>query len=201
MDEKKKKFKNVKKVILVIIAVLLVGAGIYIGTQLKHDPDEGGAVELDFKNIGELATQSAYMKEVKVTEDDRSVFGVTIPFTDSKYIYSYGVEVKAGYDFAQIEWSTDEDAKIIKIKLPEEKILSTELDLKSLEVYYEKESAFKHISVKKQNDDLKELESDAKKTAVENGLYTKARKNAEDLIKAFVGQKYDLEEYKVEFED
>ena len=38
------------------------------------------------------------------TKATRNLFGMEIPFTESKYIYSYDVEVKAGIDFADIEW-------------------------------------------------------------------------------------------------
>ena len=42
--------------------------------------------------------------EVNVTEDVRKLFGIDIPFTQSKYIYSYNVIVKAGYDFGEIRY-------------------------------------------------------------------------------------------------
>ena len=40
-----------------------------------------------------------------------------IPFTQSKYIFSYDVEVKAGFDFTQIEWSLNDHT--IEVKLQE----------------------------------------------------------------------------------
>ena len=94
---------KVKLILLIVTVIVLIGAGMYIGTIIGDDSsDKGGTVELSFKDIGELATQSVYSKEVKITKDDRNVFGVTVPFTESKYIYSYGVNIKAGYDLITI---------------------------------------------------------------------------------------------------
>lgn len=191
---------KVKLILLIVAAIVLIVAGMYIGTIIGDDSsDKGGTVELSFKDIGELATQSVYSKEVKITKDDRNVFGVTVPFTESKYIYSYGVNIKAGYDFDKIKTNVHKNAKIIDVKLPEAKILSTELDLNSLEVYYEKESIFKNIDIETYNNDLKELETNAKESAVKNGLLSKAEENAEKLITEFIGQSYNLKEYKIKF--
>ena len=204
MEEKMKPAQNlknkVKLILLIITAIVLIGVGMYIGTIIGDDSSgEGGTVDLSFKDIGELATQSVYSKEVKITKDDRNVFGVTVPFTESKYIYSYGVNIKAGYDFNKIKTNVHKNAKIIDVKLPEAKILSTELDLDSLEVYYEKESIFKNIDIETYNNDLKELETNAKESAVKNGLLSKAEENAEKLITEFIGQSYNLKEYKIKF--
>ena len=69
----------------------------------------------------------------------------------------------------------------------------------SLEVYYEKESIFKNIDIETYNNDLKELEINAKESAVKNGLLSKAEENAEKLITEFIGQSYNLKEYKIKF--
>ena len=56
----------------------------------------------------------------------KELFGADIPFTNSKYIYSYGITIKAGFDFNEIEWN--EKGNTIEVKLPEVKILSSEID-------------------------------------------------------------------------
>ena len=59
--------------------------------------------KLGFEDIGELATQAAYCTEVNVTEGARELFGLTIPFTQSKYVYSYDVVIKEIKDTADDE--------------------------------------------------------------------------------------------------
>lgn len=63
--------------------LLLVIVGLGIRSVVLS---ESKSTKLGFENIGELATQTAYCTSVNVTEGSRELFGVTIPFTQSKYI-------------------------------------------------------------------------------------------------------------------
>ena len=96
--------------------LLLVIVGLGIRSVVLS---ESKSTKLGFENIGELATQTAYCTSVNVTEGSRELFGVTIPFTQSKYIYSYDIVIKAGFDFTEIEWEIKDTA--ITVRLPEAK--------------------------------------------------------------------------------
>ena len=52
----------------------------------------------------------------------------------------------AGYDYADIKWSVNETAKVIKVELPEVKILDVKVDMDSFQLYHEDESIFTNIS-------------------------------------------------------
>lgn len=110
--------------------LLLVIVGLGIRSVVLS---ESKSTKLGFENIGELATQTAYCTSVNVTEGSRELFGVTIPFTQSKYIYSYDIVIKAGFDFTEIEWEIKDTA--ITVRLPEAKILSSELKWDSFKLY------------------------------------------------------------------
>lgn len=186
-----------KKAIGVIVVIVAVGAIAFgVGSQLTMKTD---TVELGFKDIGELATQAAYCTQIGYIDDARDIYGITIPFTQSKYIYSYDCIIKAGYDFGSIEISVDEENKTISVTLPEVKILSNEIDLDSFEVYHESESVFNKITLTEENQNLQQLRDDAQKNAIDNGLYENARENAEVLINAHLEQLFDLEEYTVTY--
>ena len=169
----------------------------------KHFRSEGKVTKLGFENIGELATQSATGTSVWVEEKDRDIFGASIPFTQSKYIYTYDTEIKAGINFEDIKVddSKMEATKKIKVKLPKIRTLSNEIDLESFELYHEEESIFTPISIKEHNDSMIKLKKKAEKTAIKNGLYKNAYDNAKKLITAFLGQAYDLEKYDLEFSE
>ncbi|MFQ6805246.1 MAG: DUF4230 domain-containing protein [Lachnospiraceae bacterium] len=139
--------KNIIKIVivLVIIAALIFGVSRYFSTGTK-------TTTIGFENIGELATQAAYSTEVNVTEASRELFGLSIPFTQSKYIYSYDVEIKAGMDFGEIVWQLNDHT--IEVSLPETKVLSTQIDLDSFEVYLEDESIFREITLEENNEAL-----------------------------------------------
>ena len=178
--------------VIIVIAALLLGVTRYFSTR-------GTTTSIGFENIGELATQSAYCKEVNVLEGSRDLFGFTIPFTQSKYIYSYGVEVKAGFNFEEIEWELNDHT--IEVRLPEDEILSTELDTDSFEVYHEKESAFRKITLEEINEGLDPLQERARQDVIDSGLLENARSNAETILTGFFGNVYDMDEYEIVFKD
>ena len=158
---------------------------------------DGRTARLGFEDIGELATQSAYCTEVEVTEASRELFGVTIPFTQSKYIYSYDVVIKAGLDFTDVSWSQQDGT--IRVTLPEIRVLSNEIDLDSLKVYHEDESLFRNITLEENNAALADLKARAEQDAIGNGLLEEARDNAQQILTAFFANQYDLTEYRLEF--
>lgn len=186
-----------RRILTGILIVLIIVAGI-IGLR-KTIFSDSQTTKIGFEDIGELATQSAYCTQVNVTDSSRELFGAKIPFTQSKYIYSYDVVVKAGFDFEEIEWSKND--KTIEVKLPEAKILSSEIDLDSFKVYHEQESIYNQIALEENNEALAKLKKTAEKDAIENGLLENARSNAETILTGFFGNEYDLDKYEIIFTD
>ena len=195
--------KIIKNLILVLI-VAVIGAGAFIfGGKMKEDQmhHESKVTKFGFEDIGELATQEMIGTVVHTEKTAQSLFGIEIPFTQSQYIYSYDFDIKAGYDFSYIKYEIkdDEENKEILIYLPEAKILSTEILTDSFEVYYEKESIFKRITLSDNNIALKDMKKLAEDNAVSNGIYEKTKSNAEIILKAFFAQYYDLNVYTITF--
>lgn len=186
-----------RRILTGILIVLIIVAGI-IGLR-KTIFSDSQTTKIGFEDIGELATQSAYCTQVNVTDSSRELFGAKIPFTQSKYIYSYDVVVKAGFDFEEIEWSKND--KTIEVKLPEAKILSNEIDLDSFKVYHEQESIYSQITLEENNEALAKLKETAEKDTIENGLLENARSNAETILTGFFGNEYDLDKYEIIFTD
>lgn len=182
--------------VLGILVVILLAAAVALGAKTVLSAD-GRTARLGFEDIGELATQSAYCTEVEVTEASRELFGVTIPFTQSKYIYSYDVVIKAGLDFTNVSWSEQDGT--IRVTLPEIRVLSNEIDLDSLKVYHEDESLFRNITLEENNAALADLKARAEQDAIGNGLLEEARDNAQQILTAFFANQYDLTEYRLEF--
>ena len=183
-----------RTLILILIVAVLCGGTLGLGQYLAS---RNKITKLGFEDIGELATQAAYCTEVNVTEASREFYGITIPFTQSKYIYSYDVVIKAGFDFNQVKWTLD--GSTIRVTLPEVKILSSQLDPDSFQLYHEAESIFMPITLEDNNEALKALVKSAEEEAVGNGLLEEARKNGELILKGFFANVYDPSEYTVEF--
>ena len=194
-DEKNFTFFKAKlaigAVILVALAVVLT---LGLSSIFNH---EEKPTKLGFEDIGELATQAAYTTIVEDTDVSRELFGVSIPFTQSKLIYSYDVVVKAGLDFDQVKWTVSENK--IKVEMPEIRILSSEIQFDSFQTYYENESIFRPVKIDENNQAIQEMVKKAETTAVENGLLENARENAEMMIKGFIYQNFDSQEYQISF--
>lgn len=181
---------------IVLIAAAIIIVFLAVRNSLSNDRK---TASLQFKDIGELATQSAYCTVVNKTDAARTLFGRTIPFTQSTYVYSYDVEIKAGFDFSEIDWSLNEATSAIEVKLPEVRTLSKEIDLDSFQVYLEDESVFRQIRLEETNNAIAALQQQAEDDAIENGLYENARVNAEALLRSFFASAYDLEKYELKF--
>ena len=179
-------------VILVGIVAVVIGLREFVSFESK-------TTKIGFEDIGELATQTAYCTELSVTDKSRNLFGVTIPFTQSKYIYSYDIVIKAGYDFEDIKW--EENGTSIEVNLAEVKVLSSEIDLESFKIYHEDESIFTKITMTENNEVMKELIQKAEEDAIANGLLDNARMNVETILTGFFGNVYDLEKYEIIFKD
>lgn len=196
--------KKIIKNLILVLVVAFIGAGAFIfGGKMKEDQmqHESKMTKFGFEDIGELATQEMIGTVVHTEKTAQSLFGMEIPFTQSQYIYSYDFDIKAGYDFSYIKYEIkdDEENKEILIYLPEAKILSTEILTDSFEVYYEKESIFKRITLSDNNIALKDMKKLAEDNAVSNGIYEKSKSNAEIILKAFFAQYYDLNVYTITF--
>ena len=93
-----------KRILTIVLIVVFTAGGLFIGTKIgnKEAQTDGKTAKLTFEDIGELATQSAYCMEIEMIEDGQKAFGFDVPFTQAKQIYSYDVEIKAGYDFTKL---------------------------------------------------------------------------------------------------
>ena len=183
---------------LILIVVLLCGTVLW-GVGMISTV-ESRTTDLGLKNIGELATQSALYRNVQVISNSREVFGVTVPFTQSHYIYSYDGTIKVGYNFGSIEVATDDVAKTITVQLPEPMVISNDIDENSLKVYDESKSIFAPLKLSQVNASQSAMKKEALETAIQNGLYESARANAETLIRGFLSGSFNLQEYAIVFQ-
>ena len=87
------------------------------------------------------------------------------------------------------------------MKLPETKILSSDINLDSFKLYHEDESIFRQITMDENNEALKSMQENAEKDAVANGLLDNARANAETILTGFFASAYDMDEYEIVFTD
>ncbi|WP_443669887.1 DUF4230 domain-containing protein [Holdemanella porci] len=69
------------------------------------------------------------------------------------------------------------------------------------EVYYERESIFNNLSEENKAELRAEMGDKAENIAIENGLLNKAKSNAKKVLKNFIYNIYDSNDYDIVFED
>ncbi len=183
-----------------ILAVLLLAAAALYFSGLGRTLYTSRTTEFGLRDIGELATQEAFYTNINtISNPNRTIVGISIPFTSSKALCSYSGTIKAGLDFAEIVTETDPIRKRIRLKMPGVRVLSNEIDLDSLKIYDESNSIFNQIRIENMNQSLIVMKDEAKKQALEGGLLGAARTHAELLIRTILNSIPELEGYTCEF--
>ena len=207
---------GMKKISLIaIIVVLIAGVGIsafLLGRKRTENETveveenlltetetviSGEVIKEGLADIGELATEEYYFTEVESYDSNKSFMDFKLPFTTSKFVYSYDGLIKAGIDFTAVEVEKDDLLKTITVKLPKAKILSSEIDESSFQVYDEKQSIFNKVSISNFNDTNADLKNRAEERAIKKGLLDKADANATMLIKNFLLSTYSVSDYAI----
>ncbi len=165
-----------------------------INTTISADVIQDG-----LKDMGELATEEYYFKEVVSYSSIKQFLGLNLGVTESSYLAGYEGVIKAGIDFTKVTISKDDDAKTITVGLPAAKILSSEIDPDSFELYSEKEGWGNPITVTDYNNSLAELKKKAETSATERGVLEKADENAQLIIRNFVLTLLGDPSYSVQF--
>ena len=192
--------RNLFLICLVIILICItIIAGMLV--QAKKNKMESRTVAFGLRDIGELVTQAGYFTNVQNPSKDQKIFGMSVPFTTSQYIFSYGGVVKAGLDFSKIEVQIDDANKLATVKLPKIEIFDISIDNESLKIYDESQSIFTPLHITDLNDAQKQLKEEVRQTAIDNGILEGADRNAKVLISSFLSGTLELKKYTIEFEE
>lgn len=202
---KLQKVLDIKFIIAVIIIILLCAVLVYTRKEAKSNyVSDEKITEIGFENIGELATQSVTTTTVRVETKDLKLFNVSIPLTQSKYIYTYNTTIKAGINFSDVKWQlgdTDDTSHNIYVDIPEVKTLSADIDLDSFKVLHEENNIFSPITLTEHNDSLIQLRENALSDSINSGLYDRALDNAKTILTSFISQVYPSNEYSIIFSE
>ena len=189
----------VKWLAIIIIAIAAVQITANLGT--KYISSSPKTTKLGFENVGQLVTQTAYLTVVKDNKKNIDFFNLfKIPFTETRKIFSYDIEVDAGVDFNKIKYDVDNDNKQIKIKTPHAKIYKAKINTDSFRSYLDSDSIFTKINMSEHNDSLKKMEEQAVKDAEANNMLRLADENAKNIIRGLVNSNEEFKEYNVLFE-
>lgn len=200
MEILKKYCWNKTRVLMVSCITLLLVVVVLLGFLLFEKPTNTTSRMTSFglREIGELSTQAGYFTSVQVIQDAKDFFGIALPFTEKKYVFSYDGTVKAGIDFknVRIEIIGNE----IHVRIPEAEIFGVQIDPESYTIYYEGDSIFNKLKIEDVNEAQKALEEEVREKAVANGILENATNNARMLITGYLSALYNPNEYSIIFE-
>jgi len=216
MDKKNKKLLNLFGLILIII----LGIGSFYLIKSSHFKsanshssfqnlvpksydDSNTTYTTDFSiiedglnDMGFLITQEYYFTQIEEYTKNKEIAFWT---SKASFTYSYDGVVEAGVDFSQVKVSVDEKEKIINISIPDAEIHTVTVDEDSFKEYDSDNKFWNPIKPKDFNNAQKEFKENAKNNATNKGLLEKADTQAETIIKNFVSQLVDVNEYSIEF--
>lgn len=178
--------KSKVKIIIILILALLIAGAIY-GISRNMQVEEKTAitselVESTVREAKELTTTKYHYKNIASYENSQEFYGVRVPFTTKRFIYTYAGVINAGVDLDQVEARVDDENKIIEIKLPEAKILSHEIDEDSVMMFDEKESVFNQLKLEDFSTFRSEEKTKVETEAVEKGLLTEANDQSKKAV-------------------
>lgn len=200
MELLKKHFQSKTRMLAISCIALLLVTILLLGLILFEKPIDTTSRMTSFglREIGELATQAGYFTSVQVIQDTKDFFGISLPFTEKKYVFSYDGTVKAGIDFRKI--SMEIAGNEIHVRIPEAEIFGVQVDPESYTIYYEGESIFNKLKIEDVNEAQKALEEEVREKAIANGILENAMNNARMLITGYLSAIYNLNEYSIVFE-
>lgn len=187
--------KNI--IVIVVIAVVFFFVG-----KIWPSGEEPTAITSDLlsqqiQGISELASVEYNYTNMGKYENQASFYGWKVPFTTKSFILSYDGKIKAGIDMSLVE--VHMSGKNINISIPEAKILSHEIDEKSIEVFDETKNIFNQISITDYNQFAIDQKESMENKAKEKGLLEEAQNKAQETIKTFVESMCSSDdEYKIE---
>ncbi len=186
---------TVKIIIIIIVAVLLIGIGTTIPNMIKSDET---VIDFGFKNVGKLVTQEWYGRILEDSSKDRKIFNIiSVPFTESRLIFSTDVEILAGVDFEQIKYEIS-NKKVI-VTLPHSQVYKSYEVQGSFKSYLDDESWFTNISSTEQQELKDAIVEKGKNQAIESNLLGKADENAENIIRNMIKGNEIAKDFEVEF--
>ena len=186
-------------IIVLVIALVLLIAVLGFLTSKSNNKISSRTVEFGLKSIGELATQAGYFTSVQTINGSRDVFGVTVPFTQSKYIYSYDGVVKAGINFNEVQVSLNDINNIMTVTIPAPYIIDVTVDEDSLVVYDESKNIFSPLKLNEVRESISIMKQEVTEKAISNGILINAKNNAELLITGFLQGSFPQETYTINF--
>ncbi len=201
MSEKKIHINQTLKNIIAIVIIALVF--FFVG-KLWPSGEEPTKMTSDLlsqqiQNISELAVVEYNYTNMGKFENQATFYGWKVPFTTKSFIISYDGKIKVGIDMSLVEVKIK--GKNISVSVPKAKILSHEIDEKSIEIFDETKNIFNQISITDYNQFAIDQKDKMETSVKEKGIIKESQEKTEKVITSFIKSSYQLsDDYKIKFQ-
>ena len=189
MNKKEKRGLKQGLIASLIIAIILIGGSIYVKNNFVPKEEtiiSSETVESSIKEAKELTTLKYHYKNIASFENSQEFQGFKLPFTTKRFLYTYAGVIHAGVDLEKVKVDVNNEDKTVSVTLPKSKILSHDIDEKSVMFYDEKNSIFNPLELEDYSNFRKEEEAKVEKEAIDKGLldeaYEQSKKAVEDIL-------------------
>lgn len=189
MNKKEKRGLKQGLISSLIIAIILIGGSIYVKNNFVPKEEtliSSETVESSIKEAKELTTLKYHYKNIASFENSQEFQGFKLPFTTKRFLYTYAGVIHAGVDLDKVKVDVNNEDKTVSVTLPKSKILSHDIDEKSVMFYDEKNSIFNPLELEDYSNFRKEEEAKVEKEAIDKGLldeaYEQSKKAVEDIL-------------------
>lgn len=193
--------------LIVIIGILFVVFNAYgfyksIVNNAKEETNITSSLVGNYvKRSQEIVSYKYFYTNAAMFENKKNIYGFDLPLTSKKFIISYSGKAALGVDLSQIK--TDiKGNKIIISNLGKVKILSNELDEKSMKIFDESTSLFSSWNIKDYQNFFADQKGEVEKKIMESELPQQAKTSAEETIKQLLMLNPQISsQYEIEFKD
>lgn len=222
--KKRTKFLSIKKkasstLVLSLVVIIVFVVGVFAGISkpwekigpviIKADGiiEEGNyiltisTVEKIIKPASDLITSKYIYKDADSYENYKNLFGKRLPFTTDKVVFTYKGTVSVGIDLSEVIYEIDDESQIIRIKLPEIRITSNEIDHSSFEYPFESDSIFNSTGMSDYTELLATLKREKEVEVINDKEFMEtARHNTENVLEQFLTASDLTKNYTIIFE-
>jgi len=138
-------------------------------------------VEENILRLVELSTVKYNYTNIVEYEDKIELSGISIPFTNKKFILKYSGYIKAGIELDSIEVNL-KDKETIEIKMDKAKIFENVIPEEEVYFYDERDSVFNKLSFKDLYVVLIQEKEKMKDEVIDKGILNDAEKNGKEII-------------------
>jgi hypothetical protein len=205
-----RKALSVIKDILTILFIFCILAGAAYAVYIRYGQSDEGKREITKEEIisvlnpiSEIYTYEDEYTQMRSVDDHRFSEDSMIPqiinnLTKNNVTLMADGVVKVGYDFSDIQVRTDDEDGVIYVTIPTAKVTENYIKCNTVKCY-ETNNILNPIEFEQYSEIIDEMMVNGLKDAEENGIYEKADKNLEILIKGFLSG-FEEEGYSIEFE-